>query len=70
MRTKGWREEDVNFFTHENGSSPVDQCVCFGQNFIKFLPIQRIFHGKHGPHSPDFEKKKKVFKSPDFCDKF
>ncbi len=38
--------------------------VFWGRNFAKFRPekyesflIQRIFHGKNGPNSPDFEKK-------------
>ncbi len=36
-----------------------------GRNFAKFQPeniwfrpMQRIFHGKHGPNSPDFNQKK------------
>jgi hypothetical protein len=34
--------------------------------------MQRISHGKNGPNSPDFGKKrkKKVFRLPDFYDKF
>jgi len=39
------------------------------RNFDKPKPIKRIFHGKNGPNSAYFERKKKS-KSPDFSSKF
>jgi len=46
---------------------PPMQWFVFGQNIAKFQPkkiksepVQRRFHGKNGPNSPDFKETKKI----------
>jgi hypothetical protein len=36
---------------------------------MSFPPIQRNFHGKNGPNSPNFEKRKRKLKPSNFYNK-